>query len=242
MNNTILLVILSALISLIGTMTGAAIGVFIKEPSKKVIGGILALAAGLMSSIVIFDLFPHCIEVLSITSTIIYVCIGIIIVIILDVFISSITKKRKASGLKLAMLAMIGLMIHNFPEGIIMGTTLVSSRMLGIKMCAIIAIHDIPEGIAVAAPLMQESFSVFKILKYVFLTTLPTVLGAWIGIFTSNISNNILGMSLAIAGGIMIYVSFFELLPEAFKYCKNKSTVYMLVIGMIIGLLMVNLL
>ena len=50
--NLIFIIIVSSVISLIGTMIGASIGVFVKNPSQKFIGGSMGFAGGLMLSVV----------------------------------------------------------------------------------------------------------------------------------------------------------------------------------------------
>lgn len=51
----------------------------------------------------------------------------------------------------------LGLILHNFPEGILMGVGFQAGNRLGLKMAIIISIHDIPEGIAVATPLIASN-------------------------------------------------------------------------------------
>ena len=239
MKNVIYIVLLSTLISLIGTMIGASIGVFLKRPSRRLLGGILGFAGGLMLAIVVFDLIPESIESWSLTGTIFFAIVGILIVMTIDNLIP-IGKNDTGSHYKVAFLTALGLMLHNFPEGIIMGCGFMAGKTLGLKMSIIIAIHDIPEGMAVSAPLMVSRVKVSKILLYVFITALPTALGAWIGIFAGSVSKNILGACLAIASGIMLYVVCGELLPEANKVWDGTTSTIGVLFGVLLGLIMIN--
>jgi ZIP family zinc transporter len=168
-------------------MLGASIGIVIKKPTNKIIGNINAFAAGLMLSIVMLDLIPEAIININYLSSILLAFVGVLIITLIDI-ISSISGTFKTSYNKTAFLAASGLMIHNFPEGIIMGVGFLASGSLGIKMSLLIAIHDIPEGIAVSAPLMVARVKVSKILRYAFVTALPTVIGGWLGVYLGNVS------------------------------------------------------
>lgn len=241
MRNIIIIVLLSAMISLIGTMIGASIGVIVKRPSRKFLGYILGFAGGLMLSIVVFDLIPESVEKWSFSGTLIFCIIGIIVVMGID-NLMNIRQTGINSHVKVAFLTALGLMLHNFPEGIIMGVGFLTGKSLGLKMSIIIAIHDIPEGMAVSAPLMVSRVKVSKILFYVFITALPTALGAWIGIFAGSISANTLGACLATASGIMLYVVCGELLPESTKVWDGITSTIGILTGVLLGLVMINVL
>jgi ZIP family zinc transporter len=222
-------------------MIGASIGVIVKRPSQKLLGSILGFAGGLMLSIVVFDLIPEAVEKWGFVGTLIFCVIGIILVIIIDNAISF-KKSEINSHSKVAFMTALGLMLHNFPEGIIMGCGFLAGKTLGLKMSIIIAIHDIPEGMAVSAPLMISRVKVSRILFYVFITALPTALGAWIGIFAGSISESTLGACLAMASGIMLYVVCGELLPESSKVWGGITSTVGTLAGVLLGLVMINLL
>lgn len=237
--NVILIVLLGSIVSLIGTMIGASLGIVVKKPSKRFLGAIIGFAGGLMLSIVVFDLIPEAMSSWSFIGTLFFCFLGIITVVIID------TKINISSGsfsynshLKVAFMAALGLMLHNLPEGVIMGCGFVAGQNLGLKMSLIIAIHDIPEGIAVSAPLMASNVRVSKILLYAFLTAFPTAVGTWVGAYVGSISQNILGASLAFASGIMMYVVCGEMLPESNKLWEGITSSIGVLAGIMLGLIM----
>lgn len=234
------IVILSAMISLIGTMIGASIGVFIRKPSKRLLGAIMGFAGGLMLAVIVFDLIPEAVYKSGLSNTVIFYIIGILLVMILDRIFSN-KKNSDGNYVKVAFITALGLMFHNLPEGIIMGFGFLAGENLGIKMSLIIAIHDIPEGIAVTAPLMASNVRISKILLYAFITAIPTALGATFGVVAGSISNEILGYCLALASGIMMYVVFAELIPESNKLWRGTTNTLSILIGLTLGFIMVNL-
>lgn len=234
------IIILAMSISLIGTMIGASIGVIVRNPSRKLLGSIMGFAGGLMLAVVVFELIPEAINKTNILYTVIFYTIGIGIVMFIE-RVTDKTKVKSSNYVKMAIITSLGLMLHNFPEGIIMGCGFLVEQKLGVQMSIIIALHDIPEGIAVTAPLMASKVKSTKIMLYAFLTALPTALGAALGVMAGNISDFYLGLSLALASGIMMYVVFGELVPESNKLWSGVLNSLSVILGLTLGFIMINL-
>lgn len=227
--------------SLIGTMIGASLGILLKKPSDKLLGTIIGFAGGLMLAVVVFELIPESIEKWNFKATLMFSFIGAITIIFIDYVCGKINLAISRNE-KMAFMVALGLMLHNFPEGVIMGCGFLSGGSLGLKMSVIIAIHDIPEGIAVAAPLMVSKVKVSKIMLYTFLTALPTAMGAWLGVWVGSISPKVLGASLAFASGIMLYVVCGEMIPESNKLWNGITSTVGVLVGIGTGLIMTNVL
>ncbi|MDF2505266.1 MAG: putative divalent heavy-metal cations transporter [Clostridium sp.] len=239
--NTIIILLFVSVISLLGTLIGSSVGLLIKNPSKRLLGALIGLAAGIMLSVVVFDLIPECIKKWNFASTIGTSLIGIAII----AFADKLTSKKGVHSnkhLQIALLTAIGLMLHNFPEGIIMGCGFIVGGSLGIKMCILIAVHDIPEGIAVAAPMVASKIDPLKIFIYTALTALPTAFGATMGIFIGGVSESVLGTSLGLASGIMLYVVCGKMIPEANTIYSGITTTLGILMGFLLGLAMCTVL
>ena len=72
----------------------------------------------------------------------------------------------------------LGLIIHNFPEGMAVFLSSFTNVRLGILLAIAIAIHNIPEGIAVAAPIYHATLNKSKAIKYAFISGMAEPLGA----------------------------------------------------------------
>lgn len=233
------IIIFSSIISVIGTMIGAFIGISIKNTTNRWLGRAIGFAAGLMFVISIFDLIPEAVEKNGFFKTVIFSLIGILSVLLIN-NISNHYGDSKNNHIKVAFMVALGVMLHNFPEGVIMGFGFVAGDNLGIKMSVLIAIHDIPEGIAIAAPLLVSKVKTSKIILYTFITALPTVIGAWIGIFVGRISTYVLGSSLALAAGVMLYVVCGEMIPEAKKLSGKEISTFGILVGIVFGIIMIT--
>ncbi len=146
---------------------------------------------------------------------------------------------RNCSGkrlLRVGLFTAIAITIHNFPEGIATFMAGVSDITVGISIALAIAIHNIPEGIAVSVPVYYATGSRKKAFWWAALSGLSEPVGALFGYFILSLFNSqiVLGYVFALVAGIMIYISFDELLPAAHIYGKHHTTIYGLVSGIIV--------
>ncbi|MRR24536.1 zinc transporter ZupT, partial [bacterium] len=130
----------------------------------------------------------------------------------------------------------IAIGVHNFPEGIATFMSAMSDVAVGISIALAVAIHNIPEGIAVSVPVYYATGSRRKALAWSVLSGFSEPVGAFAGyfiltFFDTDIS---LGYVFAMVAGIMVYISFDELLPAAHKYGKHHVAIYGLISGMIV--------
>jgi ZIP family zinc transporter len=97
-----------------------------------------------------------------------------------------------------------------------------------------VAVHNIPEGIAVAVPIYFATGSRKKAFLYSFASGFAEPVGALIGyLLIMNIfSDMTFGVLFAMVAGIMVFISFDQLLPAARTYGKHHVSVYALVAGM----------
>ncbi len=124
--------------------------------------------------------------------------------------------------------------VHNFPEGIATFMSGVSSPALGLAIAVAIAIHNIPEGIAVSVPVFYATGSRRKAFWYSFLSGVSEPVGALAAylILMPFMSVTLMSCVFAAVAGIMIYISFDELLPAAHEYGEHHIAIYGLVSGM----------
>lgn len=223
-----------------GTTLGGIIGVCLKTTSNKFLSFILSFASGLMLSIVCFDLIPESMELTSILNTVVGVILGVICMMICDVLVNkkfSINNSNtKNNLLKTGIIVSIGLALHNFPEGLAIGSGFEASITLGYSLALAICLHDIPEGIAMGVPMKSGGMKAAKIIFYVIMSGVTTGIGAFFGALVGTIGTEVIAMCLAFAGGAMLYIVSGELIPESNNLYKGKLPVIGNVIGFIIGM------
>ncbi len=126
--------------------------------------------------------------------------------------------------------------IHNFPEGFATFISALDNITLGVTIALAIAIHNIPEGMAVSLPIYHATGNKKKAFWYATLSGFAEPVGALLGFFLllPIMGEATLGITFGIVAGIMIYISFDELLPAARVYGNDHTTILGLVLGMLI--------
>lgn len=138
----------------------------------------------------------------------------------------------------------IAIGIHNFPEGMATFISALDGLDVALPIVIAIAIHNIPEGIAVSVPIYQATGNRRKAFRYSLLTGLAEPIGAIVGMavllpFWSPLVN---AVCLATVAGIMIYISFDELLPGSERYGHHHLALAGVITGMaLMGLTLIVL-
>lgn len=234
--------ILTAIAGL-STGVGSLIALFLKEPKRIHLQFVLGLSAGVMLYVSFVELLGTAVETVGFLNANLAFFFGIIFIMALDFFIpheyieehvegtTGDNKKLMAAGI----LTAIGLAIHNFPEGLAVFMSALGDVKLGSALAMAISIHNIPEGIAVSLPIYMATKSKKKAFFYSFISGIAEPLGAVIGLLLlmPYLNETILQLSLSFVGGIMVFISFDELLPLTYKDADNE---HVSIIGIVSGM------
>ncbi len=233
---------LGTLAGVIGTGAGGLVAIFMKKPSSRLTGTILAFAAGIMLSIVFLELIQESIEFSNYGIAVIGLTLGMGVFYLLDHLLPhhhpvSPENSHLGGYLKKGTLLALGIGLHNFPEGLAIGSGFIGSTELGTTLAILIGLHNIPEGMAVAAPLRAGGYSYLKVIWITALAGVPMGIGAFIGAAISTISTLILGLSLGFAAGAMLYIVCDELIPDAYETAGAHFSILGIFCGTVLGLL-----
>lgn len=228
----------------IGTGAGGLLSVIVKKPTPRFTGAILAFAAGVMLSIIFLELIEEAIEFSGYTAAVIGLTLGMAIFYLLDHFLPHhhpVSAEETPFGgyLKKGTLLALGIALHNFPEGLAIGSGYVGSPELGLSLAVLIGLHNIPEGMAVAAPLKQGGQSFPRVILVTAMAGVPMGIGALIGAAIGSISDMVLGLSLGFAGGAMLYIVCDELIPDAYESAGAHLSIFGIFAGTVLGILFI---
>lgn len=126
--------------------------------------------------------------------------------------------------------------IHNFPEGFATFVAAIDDVSLGIPIALAIAVHNIPEGMAVSLPIYHATGERKKAFWYAFVSGLAEPIGAVVGFFLllPLMGDLTFGITFGFVAGIMIYISFDELLPSSRLYGNAHTTILGITMGMFV--------
>lgn len=195
------------------TTVGALLLSVKRNWSNRSLAVFLGLASGVMAAVVVLDMMPAALLTCQ-KAAWLGVLLGIAVIWICD---CRLKKRMKAPEtlLGLGYLVMLGIALHDLPEGmaIAMGGEL--QARTGMVIALAIAIHNIPEGMAIAAPLIMGGQRRLRVLLQTAAVGLITPLGAAIGKLGIAVVPALLPWLLGFASGIMLYLAAFQLWPQA---------------------------
>ncbi len=252
MESSIGLAFLLTFVAGLSTCIGGLMGIFIRRNNSALLSFALGLSAGVMTYVSFMELMPEAVKLLSERFSeqqancymLMAFFAGIAMIAAIDRLIPSETnpheietrsEEKRRSGLRrTGVMVAVSLAIHNLPEGLATFAAAMYSIELALPIMVAIAIHNIPEGIAVAVPIYHATGSRKKAFWYATLSGMAEPVGALLGIlFLQRIwSAELNALLLAGVSGVMIYISFDELLPNTERYGHHHYGVFGIVLGM----------
>lgn len=258
--DAILVALLMTLVAGLSTGIGSLMAFFTKVTNTRFLSCALGLSAGVMVYVSFMELLPEAVGSMghnfSEKSAMLYVLLsffgGMGLIALIDFLVpedenpheihnihSGENKRLKRTGMMLALT--IG--IHNFPEGIATFVSGLESLDIALPIVVAVAIHNIPEGIAVSVPVYHSTGSRKKALWFSIASGFAEPLGALFALaFLMPIWAPVVNaVCLAAVAGIMVYISFDELLPSAEEYGHHHYAIGGVILGMAVmgfGLLM----
>jgi ZIP family zinc transporter len=212
-----------AQILILSTLAGLATGtgsilVLIKKPSRKVFGFCGGFAAGVMITVSFLELILEPWKLSGPLLAILGFGAGSLFMF-LDSLLPHTYFSVKEKGVmdtelfRVGFLMMIGMTVHNVPEGIAVGAGYLQSHTLGLLIAVAIALHNIPEGMAIALPIRESGASRRTAFKLALLSGVVEPVGALSAGLLLELSQGLIPLALAFAGGVMIFLTLDELVP-----------------------------
>ncbi len=251
--------LISCAAGVVGTGTGGLIGLFLGESSKQSMSYLLSFASGVMVSVVCFDLIPESLELASLSVVVVSIILGAVIVQFLNALIDRfshtpethveleelhhqeeiLNPQRKQSMLMSGLVMFAAISLHNLPEGMAIGSGASHDAQMGLTLAALIALHNIPEGMSIGVPLIAGGMNKWKAVLLTALSGAPTLVGGALGAFLGSGGDALVAISLALAAGAMLYVTYCEILPQVILLNQGRGPAVFTIMGIILGLLMV---
>ncbi len=256
-SHTLLYAFALTLFAGLATGIGSLIALVARRTNKSLLSFSLGLSAGVMIYVSFVELFAeaqHSLselfgEQLGSLYTVLAFFAGVVFIALIDFLVPSEENPHQTRGVeqidkpqdsrrlqRMGILTAVAIAVHNFPEGIATFATAYDDPSLGMAIAIAVAIHNIPEGIAVSIPIFYATGSRKKAFWYSLLSGLAEPLGGVLAylLLMPLLSDEMMGLVLALVAGIMVYISVDELLPAAHEYGREHISIAGFVLGMAI--------
>ena len=245
----------------LATGIGSAIAFFTRKTNTKFLSVALGFSAGVMIYVALTEMLPLARQTMGARMGMMASWIalaaffgGIVLTGVIDMLIPNMenphefhknqgalnkmkqARRHPASLMRIGVLTAFALALHNFPEGLATFISALTQPAIAFSIAFAVAIHNIPEGIAVSVPIYYATGSRKKAFIYSFASGLAEPAGAIIGyaVLRPFLSDTLFGIVFAGVSGIMVYISFDELLPAAQEYGEHHLAILGLFTGMFI--------
>ena len=244
------LALIGSAVTLLSTSIGALPTLFTKRISERTQDVLMGFSAGVMLAATCFSLLNPALRLAAErTGTKIMPGLGVagcvlaggIFLHVCNKYIphEHFVKGREggASGqqLKRIWLFVLAITLHNFPEGLAVGSGVGSlDPNLAVPILVGIGLQDIPEGFVVAVALSGVDYTRAQGLYVAFLTGVVEVLAALLGFVATSQAESVLPWALALSGGAMLYVIRDEMIPESHRKEFAKEATAGLMAGFVL--------
>lgn len=258
-----LLAFLVTLFAGLATALGAVFAVNGRATRPAWFGFALAFAVGAMLMLTFGDLVPEGMDALASKSSWVAVAlltsaaaVGFGVVWLVDRLLprvlnrwddehltdsqaSESSPEHRSRMLRSGFLVAIVLALHSFPEGIAAFLTTLSDPAAGVAMAGAIALHNLPEGVAIATPIYGATGSKRLALGWATVAGLAEPAGGLAGIPVASwtVPEEAVGLFAGSIAGMMLFLTFRELLPGALRAAPSR---WLVVLGVGGGLLTVG--
>ena len=243
MTDTVLIAFLFSLAAGLSTGLGSLVAFFIKDFKHRYLSLLMGFSAGVLIQISFMELLFSAVIETGFLSANIAFFVGIATIATIEFLIpheykeEHLTEKerKKKRLMKTGLLVSEGIVIHNFPEGILTMFGTIKDPHLGLVLFIAIALHNIPKGISVSIPIYYATKNRRKVFLWSLLSGISEPIGAFIGFFVlfPFITPLVLNLALAFVAGIMVFISFDELLPLSLSHGEAHLAITSLFLGML---------
>lgn len=218
-------VFIVSLISFVGVLTLA-----IKQKNlKKILLFLVSFSTGALFGGAFLHLIPEALDSITSKSLIgMLILVGIMMFFILEKFVHwrhCHIPTSKHHPHPLTIMSLVGDGLHNFIDGLVIGSSYLVSPYLGLTTTMVIILHEIPQEMGDFGILIYGGYKRIKALLMNFLSALTAVLGTILALAIGSRIEGFAALLLPITAGGFIYIAGSDLIPELHKESDASKSI-----------------
>ncbi|MCX7661235.1 MAG: ZIP family metal transporter [Candidatus Omnitrophica bacterium] len=204
---------------------------------KRILFLFIGFSAGSLIGGAFFHLLPEVLEEKSPEYTFFILLLGFILFFVLERYFYWRHCHQDSCDIHaFRYLNLLGDGIHNFIDGLIIGTSFLVDLKFGMITTLIITFHELPQEIGDFGVLVYGGFKPIKALFYNLISALTCILGTILGYFLSWTLREFSFLLMAFTAGGFLYISASDLIPELHKEInlrRSSLAIFTFLLGMI---------
>ena len=222
------MIIFIGIAAFLSTLLGGVFALHLKDRLHLVLG----FSAGAIIGVAFFELIPEAIEIGGATHEISFItsiiAAGFVFYLILDRFI--LLHSHHGEVCHRGSLGAGSLSLHSFLDGAGIGLAFKVSPELGLVVTAAVLTHDFSDGINTVGLILKNGGTRAQALRWLAVDALAPVLGI-VSTFFFSVTEETLGILLALFAGFFLYIGASDLLPESHHAHPVRWTTVMTILG-----------
>jgi zinc transporter ZupT len=226
LSNTFIAVVLASSLACVVTTIGIYVISKYEAWGRQNTVYFMSFAAGVLVSVSFVHIIPKSFEMNE--DAPIFLLIGFLALYLFNRFLKLyICQEYQCETFATGIVPMLGIGFHSLLDGVIYSVTFNVSIFTGVLAAIGMVLHEFPEGIVTFLLLERGGFERRRAALYAFLAAaISTPLGTLVSYpFIDDIARPMLGILLAISAGALLYVGASHLLPEVEKENKRYSII-----------------
>jgi len=237
--NTFTAVLIASSLACLVTMIGIFVISKYEKWGSVNVAYFMSFAAGVLISVSFIHIIPKSFDMNDAAP--LYLLTGFLFLYLINRFLNTyICHEYDCTTYTLGLIPMLGIGLHSFLDGMIYSVTFNVSIFTGVLAAIGMILHEFPEGIVTFLLLERGGFARKASIWYaIAAAAISTPLGTLVSFpFISRIQPSTLGALLALSAGALIYVGASHLLPAVERENK-RYTLISLAIGVMVAAIIV---
>lgn len=139
-----------------------------------------------------------------------------------------------------ASLMLIGDAIHNFADGIVIGSAFLVNPTVGVVTALGIALHEVPQEIAEYGVLLRAGYSKMQATFSNLLSASTVILGTFLTFFFSLYLESSIGILIGIAAGNLLYIAASDILPALHEEHAGNHSFWKPFLATLLGMILMS--
>jgi zinc and cadmium transporter len=208
-----------------GLLVASSLLLFSDNLRTKIVPWLVSYAVGALLGVALLALLPEALQTLPPAAAFGTLLAGILVFFMLEKLVllrHCHTDACQVHGAA-AQLVIIGDAFHNFIDGAIIATAVMTSVPLGVNTAIAVAAHEIPQEVGDVAILLAAGYSRKRALILNVVSGASGILGALLAFGTVSVIPNIRPYVLAFSSASLLYIAMSDLIPDLHRGEIDRS-------------------
>jgi zinc and cadmium transporter len=218
---------LSLLGSCGGLVVASSVLLFKDHVRRRLVPWLVSYAVGALLGVALLALLPEALDTLKAPAVFSTLLLGILVFFVLEKLVlirHCHTDECHVHG-STATLVIVGDAFHNFIDGAIIATAVMTSVPLGINTAMAVAAHEIPQEVGDVAILLAAGYSRKRALILNLVSGLSGIAGALLAFSAMSVVPNVRPYVLAFSSASLLYIAMSDLIPDLHRGEIDKNSV-----------------